>query len=173
MRCRCSDFRFVAPIAALFLLAGSASAQIVAGGGDAPKGGERFDVDLFAAAEVPGPGDPDLDGSSAKLTVDPRRGRVCFDVDLKKASGAKGADNVVALHVHPGEAGSACEDGQECLPPIDLDFANEGLRGCAKRIGTPLLNAIIERPEQFYLHVHTGRFPAGAVRGQLEDSGEE
>ncbi|MEN8161975.1 MAG: CHRD domain-containing protein, partial [Myxococcota bacterium] len=143
--------------------AGAASAQITAGGGDAPKGGVRLEADLTAAAEVPGPGDPDLSGS-ADLRVDPRRNRSCFDVDLDASS--DGADNVVALHIHPGVTGEAC-DTEDCPAPIDLEFANQGLEGCAKKLGTQLLNAIVEEPEHFYLHVHTSGFPAGAVRGQL------
>jgi hypothetical protein len=165
VRCRCSLSALAVLTAFLLLSAGAASAQVTAGGGDAPKGGKRLEADLTAGAEVPGPGDPNLSGS-ADLRVEPRRNRICFDVDLDGASDA--AENVVALHIHPGVAGEAC-DTEDCPAPIDLDFANQGLRGCVKKIGTLVLNAIVEEPEHFYLHVHTSGFPAGAVRGQLED----
>lgn len=123
------------------------------------KGAARLEATL---ATDPG-GDPALSGS-ADLVVTPRRGTICFDIDLEET--VPGADTVVALHIHPGDVAATC-DAQDCAAPIDLDFANEGLRGCA-RAGKQLLSSLVEEPEQFYLHVHTARFPAGAVRGQLE-----
>ena len=75
-------------------------------------------------------------------------------------------DTVVAVHIHPGDVAESC-DAQDCAPPIDLEFADEGLRGCA-RAGRQLLSSLVDEPGQFYLHVHTARFPKGAVRGQLE-----
>jgi hypothetical protein len=116
-------------------------------------------------ALVPDPeGDPDLSGS-ADLVVNVRRGTVCFDIDLDETT--PGADSVVAVHIHPGSAAETC-DAQDCAPALDLDFANQGLRGCA-RAGKFLLGVLADEPEQFYLHVHTARFPAGAVRGQLAE----
>lgn len=131
-----------------------------------PKGAKRVDVVLTAAAEVPGPGDATLSGT-ADLVVVPRKGRICFDVELDGATDE--AENVVALHIHAGEAGTACSDPLECPAPIDLDFADQGLRGCAKKLGKQLLSSIVDEPEQFYLHVHTSKAPGGAVRGQLTD----
>lgn len=168
MRCRCSLSLPLVSLALFLLTVGSASAQVTAGGGDIGKGGIRVDVDLSADAEVPGPGDAELAGE-ARLVVDPRRDRICFDIDLDVLSDSDGVDTVVAVHIHPGEPGEACS-GDDCPAPIDLAFNEEGLEGCVRRIGTPLLNAIVDQPSQFYLHVHTARFPAGAVRGALEDS---
>jgi hypothetical protein len=164
LRCRCSTAAEAVLVALfLLLLASTAHAQISAGG-DTAKGAERLDATLTDAAEVPGPGDPALSGT-AELIVTPRKGKICFDIDLDAAT--PGADTVVAVHVHPGEAGTACVT-EDC-PVIDLDYANEGLEGCVKNVGTQLLNSIVDEPEQFYLHVHTARFPAGAARGQLVD----
>jgi hypothetical protein len=165
LRCRCPLFA-EAVVAALVLLftASTVHAQVSAGG-DLPKGAARLEATLSAAAEVPGPGDPDLSGT-ADLVVNPRKGTVCFDVELDAASA--GADTVVALHIHPSVAGAACTASQDCAPAIDLDFGDEGLEGCAKKLGKQLLSSIVDEPEQFYLHVHTARFPAGAARGQLE-----
>jgi hypothetical protein len=165
MRCRCSFFSVAALFALLLFTAGAAGAQVIAGG-NLPKGAKRVDVVLTAAAEVPGPGDPALSGT-ADLVVDPRRGRICYEVTLDGSSAE--AENVVALHIHPGVAGTACSDPLECLAPIDLDFENEGLEGCVKKLGKQLLNSIVDEPEQYYLHVHTSRFPGGAVRGQLTE----
>jgi hypothetical protein len=162
VRCRCSLFSVAALFALLLFTAGAAQAQVIAGG-NLGKGAKRVDVVLTAAAEVPGPGDSALSGT-ADLVVDPRKGRICYEVKL---DGPTEAENVVALHIHPGETGTACSDPLECPAPIDLDFASEGLEGCAKKLGKQLLNSIVDEPEQFYLHVHTSKFPGGAVRGQL------
>jgi hypothetical protein len=164
VRCRCSFFSVAAVFALLLFTTGAAGAQVIAGG-NLPKGAKRLDVVLTAAAEVPGPGDSALSGT-ADLVVSPRQGRICFDVEL---DGGAEAENVVALHIHPGVAGTACSDPLECLAPIDLDFENEGLEGCAKKLGKQLLNSIVDEPEQYYLHVHTSQFPGGAVRGQLSE----
>ena len=159
LRCRCSPFAVAPTALALLLTAGSANAQIVAGG-ETVSGSVRLEATL---APDPG-GDLTLSGS-ADLVVSPRRGTVCFDIDLEETG--SGADTVVAVHIHPGDVAATC-DAEDCAPPIDLDFANEGLEGCA-RAGKQLLSSLADEPEQFYLHVHTARFPAGAVRGQLEE----
>lgn len=159
MRCRCCSLA-LAPVALVLLLAASAADAQVIAGGEGVSGGARLEATL-----APDPaGDPALSGS-ADLVVTPRRGTLCFDIDLEQT--ASGADTVVAVHIHPGPVAATC-DAQDCAPPIDLDFANEGLKGCA-RAGKQLLSSLVDEPEQFYLHVHTARFPAGAVRGQLEE----
>jgi hypothetical protein len=164
LRCRCPLAHAVLVALPLLWTAATAHAQVSAGG-DVPKGAARLEATLSSAAEFPGPGDASLSGT-ADLVVNPRKGTICFDVELDATS--PGADTVVALHIHPGVAGEACVAAQDCPPAVDLDFADEGLEGCAKKLGTQLLNSIVDEPEQFYLHVHTARFPAGAVRGQLE-----
>ena len=167
MRCRCPFATEVALVALTLLFtftAGAVHAQVTAGGKLA-KGAARLEATLSAAQEVPVPGDSDLTGT-ADLVVSPRNGSVCFDVELDAAT--SGADTVVALHIHAGVTGEACVATQDCPPALDLDFANEGLEGCVKKVGKQLLNSIVDQPDQFYLNVHTARFPAGAIRGQLE-----
>lgn len=164
MRCRCPLVEAVLVAVPLLITASAVHAQVSAGG-DLPKGAARLEATLASAAEFPGPGDPALSGT-ADLVVNPRKGSICFDVELGETS--PGADTVVAIHIHPGLVGEACVAAQDCPPAVDLDFAGEGLEGCAKKLGKQLLNSIVDEPEQFYLHVHTARFPAGAVRGQLE-----
>jgi hypothetical protein len=167
LRCRCSIAAEVAlvALALLFTFTASAVHAQVTAGGKLAKGAARLEATLGAAEEVPGPGDPDLT-ATADLVVNPRNGSVCYDVELDATT--SGADTVVALHIHPGLAGTACVAGQDCTLAVDLDFANEGLEGCVKKVGKQLLNSIVDQPDQFYLNVHTARFPAGAIRGQLE-----
>jgi hypothetical protein len=134
-----------------------AFAGISSGGPGAGGSGFRAKVDLDVA-------EGDLDGSGkAKLSLDPRRGVICFEIEVKDL------DPVVAVHIHAGEVGQANED----LLLADLDFANQGLTGCA-RAGRHLVESILDNldsesdPLQFYLHVHSAGFSTGAVRGQIE-----
>lgn len=169
MRCRRrSVLRVEAALVALvFLLAAGAALAQVSVGGKKVKKGERLKATLSAANEVPGPGNPDLSGK-ADLIVSPRKGEICFEIELENVvPGAKEDDPVVGVHIHPGLVGTACVVGQDCVFGVDLDFPTEGLDGCV-RAGTELLNSIVEQPEEFYLNVHTASFPAGALRGQLE-----
>jgi hypothetical protein len=185
---RCRSFLAVAALAALVLgLAGAVLAQVTgtddtasdgaqleptpsprpggrvsAGGDPVVRTGARLDATLAAGAA----GDPALSGE-AELVVTPRRGTLCFDIDLD--SSADEAESVVAVHIHPGDAGDPPCDAEDCAPPIDLDFANQGLEGCA-RAGKHLLSTLVLEPEQFFLHVHTARFPEGALSGQLEEN---
>jgi hypothetical protein len=106
-------------------------------------------------------GDPDGSGD-ATLFFDTRRGQICFDIDLDDV------ESVVAVHIHAGEVGQSNED----LLLVDLDFANQGLGGCA-RAGKELVRSILDNldskdPAAFYLHVHSAAFSTGAVRGQIE-----
>ena len=162
MRCRSllAEAALVAIALSLALVAGTAEAQVSAGG-ETVKGGARLEATLVAGAA----GDPQLSGS-ADLVVNPRRGSVCFDIELDAV--VPEAETVVAVHIHPGVAAAAPCDAEDCAPPLDLDFANEGLEGCV-RAGKHLLSSLAEEPEQFFLHVHTARFPEGAVSGQLEE----
>lgn len=134
------------PVAAGISVGGSSGGGAVAG----------IPVKVVLAPED----DPDGSGE-ATLLLDPRRGGVCFAIELEDV------DPVVAVHIHAGAAGQSNED----LVVIDLDFANQGLRGCT-RTGRELLRSILDdvnsQGEQFYLHVHTSGFSTGAVRGQLE-----
>ena len=168
----CSRCSFLAaPVlgALLVLFLAAASQAQVSAGGDTIRGTASLEATLVAGAT----GDPALSGD-ADLVVSPRRGAICFDIelDVDGALGeAEGADTVVSVHIHPGTAGVACE-GEDCPAPIDLDFANEGLEGCAKA-GKQLLSSLVAEPEQFFLHVHTARFPTGALSGQLRDRDDD
>lgn len=128
--------------------------------GNTPPGGgvaAGVGVEVVLAPEA----DPNGSGR-AQLLLDTRRGQVCFDIQVEDV------DPVVAVHIHAGAVGESNEE----LLLVDLDFANEGLRGCTKA-GRELVRSILENvsskdPAQFYLHVHSSGFSTGAVRGQLE-----
>lgn len=71
-----------------------------------------------------------------------------------------------AFHIHSGAAGT---NG-----PVRVDFALselpagiQAITGSVKVTDQVLLDAIEANPSNWYLNLHTGEFPAGAVRGQL------
>jgi hypothetical protein len=111
---------------------------------------------LTGAQEVPGPGDPDGSGRAVvKLSGD----RACF---LLKWSGI-GAP--VASHIHVGRRGAA---GPVVLPFFQgqLPDTLNAVAGCAPA-DPALVDAIVANPRDYYVNIHTGDFPGGAIRGQL------
>jgi hypothetical protein len=108
---------------------------------------------LSGAAETPA-GDPAGSGT-AKITFDVSEGLVCWSVIVK------GTATPVAAHIHKAAAGAA----GPVVVPIGTP-AKGATKGCAAA-GRALIKDIIANPSQYYVNVHTGAFPAGAVRGQL------
>ena len=117
----------------------------------------RLSTDLTGAAEVPGPGDPDGSGT-ATIRLRPALGEVCFEIMVSNivlpATGA---------HIH---VGTVTEAGPVVVPLTPPD-ENGASTGCVSDVDPALIRNIVERPENYYVNVHTEDFPAGAVRGQL------
>src|SRR5689334_13204675 len=59
-----------------------------------------FSVNLTGAAEAPTPGSTDGRGT-ARITVDPQRDEVCFELTTSNLT------DVTAAHIHEGRAGTA------------------------------------------------------------------
>jgi hypothetical protein len=124
-------------------------------------------AEIDIADGQPDAGDPDAKGSANLLFVD--ESTVCYGFMLK------GADAPTKVHIHKGVAG---QNG-----PIVLEFANvpkdesgapngnPGASSGCKTAATPEEQAAMTRirrnPPGYYVNVHTGPFPDGAVRGQL------
>ena len=150
------------------------AASLVALGGPGAASGGNGEIELTGEAEVPGPGDDDGIGT-AQLKIDDKNERVCFRLRWKNL------DPVIAAHIHVGaedEEGpvvvtllTAGETGLVTLPS-----AWTRLRACTETFSPPegvsvadLLEDIEDNPENYYVNVHTTTFPAGAIRGQLDD----
>jgi CHRD domain len=128
---------------------------------------------LSGAQEVPA-ADPDGSGK-ATVEVDVEAGEVCFDVKLSDV----GTPN--RGHIHEGAAGVngpiVVPFFELRIPPADPGAAPTDPRNDALEDGRlvdcvpgdpAVLARIVEHPENFYVNVHNARFPAGAMRCQLE-----
>jgi MYXO-CTERM domain-containing protein len=103
---------------------------------------------LSGANEIP-PADPDGSGL-ATVTIDTIALTVMWEIDVANI------DDVVAAHIHFGDS--------TVNGPILVDFSGA-------LVGGPITDsdaaAIAANPSHWYVNVHTGTFPGGAIRGQL------
>ena len=115
----------------------------------------QFTAQMNGASEVPGPGDTDGTGS-ATVTVDTATNQICVDIRVSAIATA------TAAHIHPGAAGAANP------PVVVLTAPTPTSATCV----TDATNAplIVAAPANFYVNVHNGDFPGGAIRGQLAAS---
>jgi hypothetical protein len=133
---------------ALFGLA-AAAAVSAAGGASLAAASAPMEVTLAGGA------DGDASGSgTATVTVDPAALKVCYKVatTLKDATMA---------HIHKGAAGVS--------GPVVVPFANptDGkTSGCAP-VSKAVADELLAHPADYYVNVHTPKFPKGAIRGQL------
>jgi hypothetical protein len=120
-------------------------------------GGRPFTTDLTGAAEVTAGGVPnqgDLDGSgTASLRVNPGLGEVCWTIEVDENT----VDPITAAHIH---AAPSTTTGPIVVP------LNPYTGGCTD-VTRELALAIILDPSSYYVNVHNGPFPGGALRGQL------
>ena len=116
----------------------------------------RLNATLTGPAEVPGPGDPDGAGT-AVVNVDANKGEVCYDISVQKL------DQPVAMHIHEGGADKSGPVVINLTTPAASDVTTTG---CNKPEAT-LIARMVAKPADFYVNVHTGPYPQGAVRGQL------
>jgi hypothetical protein len=144
--------RILAPaLAAAGLLAALAPAASTAPAKQVPK----FAA-LEGANEVPNAGSRAGRGSATLII--PGNGTVCYAILVA------GIDTPLAAHVHRGKAGVAGPVVVTLTPPPE-GFAS-AVAGCV-RAPAAVLRGIRNNPAGFYVHVHTARFPEGALRGQL------
>ncbi len=136
---------------ALLALAGCATQQ------RAPRA--RLYASMTGVQEVPGPGDANATGT-AELRVDAQAGQICWMLNVR------GGDTATAAHIHRGAAGVA---GPPVVTLTTPDASGHS-EGCAA-IEEALATQLVFRPFDFYVNVHTERFPRGIARGQLRNDG--
>jgi len=120
---------------------------------------KEFSTRLSGAAEVP-PADPDGSGSAA-ISIDTTTNEICWEVTVANIGTA------VMAHIHEGAAGTNGPVRVNLFPPLP----NPTSTGCV--IDATYAPLIVANPAGFYVNVHTGDFPAGAIRGQLANSPQQ
>jgi len=138
----------ITTVAALALL----GACVTAGG--ANQSATLF-VSLTGLQEVPGPGDPDGNGT-VELRVSPSSGSVCWNLY------ARAIEPATAAHIHRGTAGAA---GPPVVTLTTPDAAGRS-QGCAE-IPQELAREMVFAAQNFYVNVHNAGHPQGAIRGQF------
>ena len=118
----------------------------------------KLSAKLSGSNEVGG-GDPNGSGTAA---VKVRGTEICFDV---KWSGFE----AIMSHIHKAPAGT---NGDVVVPfftsesPLDTNSKS----GCVTASAS-LVKAIMAKPANYYVNVHSPEFPPGAARGQLVAAG--
>jgi hypothetical protein len=119
-----------------------------------------FCADLKGA----GPGSDALDpraGGSARLEVG--GASIRFDIRTSFDLG-----KVVATHLHQGAAGVNGPMAVELNP----GFTGQVLHGTIP-VEPDLAARVVATPSQYYVKLHSLKFPGGAIRGQLQPCGPE
>jgi hypothetical protein len=139
-------------IAGVLALVGPAIAQ----GDNERNGGRKLAATLTGAAEVPGPGDTNGAGLF-EARVNPGTERICYTLS------ASSIDQATAAHIHQG---GPSEAGDPVLTLDTPDGDDDDSEDC-QDIDRGLAQALIQNPADYYVNIHTGPFPQGAIRGQL------
>lgn len=116
--------------------------------------GTGLTASLSGAQEVPGPGDPDGRGD-AEISIVDRTDNLCYELAVANIEPA------IAAHIHRGAPG---ESGP---PVVTLDAPVDGESNGCLSVASELVDEIERNPGAFYINVHNGAYPNGAVRGQL------
>jgi hypothetical protein len=108
---------------------------------------------LSGPVEVPPA--PAAGHGTAKISIDATKGQLCYELT------AAGSDTPTMAHVHKGAVGVA----GPVVVPLDPP-SNGSSKGCATA-SADALAAILATPSDYYVNVHTAKYPKGAMRGQL------
>jgi hypothetical protein len=77
-------------------------------------------------------------------------------------------EDPVAAHIHRGGRNT---NGDIVIPLTQPDAGDPGTSSTCTRISRSLVRQLRRNPGRFYVNVHTGDFPNGAVRGQVFSRG--
>lgn len=143
--------RFEGPII-LFVFV--AAVTIVIASQNKDHGGRPLTTTLSGAAEIPGPGDTDGAGTF-KATFNSGQGQICYELNVSNIA------TPTAAHIHSGGPTVAGPVVLQLKTPVD-----GSAKECAD-LSKEQVQAIIQKPGDFYVNVHNADFPNGAIRGQL------
>jgi CSLREA domain-containing protein len=136
---------------------------------------ETFEVALSWINETDGAGafrqgEPGADGT-ATLVVDEDANTIAFEVDYSEVTGP--FDGGPGFHVHEGEID---ENGPVVVflaTGAQLEAAEDQMLSATVDAGDFDVSELLDAPEAYYLNLHSDAFPAGAIRGQLPDGGQD
>ena len=118
---------------------------------------------LLGGNEVSNAGDADVgdqNGSgTATVILIPQTTTICFAILVTSI------DTPTAAHIHFGNAGTNGDIVVSLTTPGPT--GNRGRSSGCRTITAGLLDRIRNTPSRYYVNVHTGNFPGGALRGQL------
>jgi hypothetical protein len=117
-------------------------------------GGTAFQIAMTGDVESPA-GDP-VGTGTATVRLRAGQGQACYQIDAKNLTG------IAAAHIHAGAAGAA---GPVVVPLATPNESGQA-KGCVAVVRSLVLK-MLAQPAGYYVNVHTGQFPAGAIRGQL------
>jgi hypothetical protein len=146
---------------------------LLAAGGCASAAGRR-------AAPPAAPGAPAISlcatlagAGAASDALDPEsRGRVVLRLErssIRFHIESRGLGTVTASHIHHGASGV----NGPMVWEINPGFEGNSSEGEAAGIPPGVLRLLAAEPSEFYVKLHTLKFPGGAIRGQLERCGME
>jgi len=115
-------------------------------------GPKTFTAKMLDKNEVP-KGSPTASGT-AIIKLNSTTGKVCWTFKVK------GLDTVSAAHIHKAPKGKA---GNVVVPFFAGKLKKTGCVSAKKS----LIAAIEKSPAKYYVNIHTVKYPAGAIRGQL------
>lgn len=131
-------------------LAGIAVAALYMGA--SAQSGSVLSANLYAENVVGGGGSKEAHGDF-NAYAEPVAQSLCYYLEVK------GVGDVTSAHIHSGKSG---KNGRE-LVALQLSAMDET---CTEAPGETI-NAMIARPDHYYVDVHTEAHPRGALRGQL------
>jgi len=117
-------------------------------------GGRAFSIALTGEAESPA-GDPVATGT-ATVRLRAGQGQLCYKLAAENLPAA------TASHIHRAAAGAS---GAVVIPLFTPNAAGKA-SGCVGA-SRSVVRAILAGPAGYYVNVHNGEFPGGAIRGQL------
>jgi len=136
-----------------FAIAGAVALLGLLGIAPAQAEAQNFTSTMTAAEETP-PG-PDGGAGNGTFSIDSAASTFCYEVTWNDKTGEPNAG-----HIHRGKKG--------LQGPNVINFQlPDKPKDCIKA-DAALLKEIAADPSGFYVNIHTGMYPTGAIRGQLQ-----
>lgn len=136
-----------------FAIAGAVALLGLLGAAPAQAMTQHYTSAMTAAEETP-PGPEGAEGSG-KFSIDTAASTFCYDLTWNEKTGEPNAG-----HIHRGKKGLQG-------PPVIQFALPDKPKDCVKA-DAGVLKEINADPSGFYVNLHTGAYPTGAIRGQLQ-----